>query len=224
MRIVTTQRLPASNLTIDTTHLLAVSKPDRFALRNMDGSFSTDVEVSGQKAHVEFPELTLGACKVRAESLGTIAICDGERTYSESAVRGVSGITEGAGDLEEILLALDFAPGHQGIARVVIGSLVGNTARDYLARAVEREEYRGVEALANVQCHVVRWFFKNRGQWDVFVDADEEPLLRAVRTDYTGTVEGGRDLTVTQLVEFSDWSIDGPIPDAYFTIPVKTSE
>ena len=236
--ISTTEQHEGSNLTLKTSHELAVSKPDKIAFLTKTGAFGTTVLFQGcNEIYVELPALTFGGVKFSGSDMGVTFISDGTKTYvsapymlgmPKSETSGVTDVRDGA-DLKSFFFLYDIAPyaNHGACASLIIQAVFFADPAEgkVLANATELR-YLGREAVGGEECHKLKYCFPKDNEWYLFILANDTAILREVRAEYSHKGDG-MNLPVRQSTVFRNWKIGQPLPPDQFKLPpqdAKSSE
>lgn len=141
IRILTTEEHPKSNLTIQTEHDLAVSKPDKISFVTKKGSFSSKLVVQGcSEFTVDVPAIEMQGMKVTGKALATTIVSDGEKMYVSlpymagapgNQVSGVCEVRKGQ-EITDFFFLYDIAPlmGHGSCASMIVQAVFLSTPSD----------------------------------------------------------------------------------------------
>jgi hypothetical protein len=232
IHLLTTERHPRSNLTVETQHLLAVSRPGKLSFITRNAAFSTIIDGDCETTRAEIAFLDDGAHRITAHDMCLAKlICDGERLYLDIPYYAVDIAPEAAGAVgpapkgRDVLGRLfdlyDIAPfsGHGSVANDLLEELLVDDpaapGSSFMGSA-HRLTDGGIEKVDGVDCHKLRYGLRVQGGYDLLVEDGATPVLRQVRPlrDPTETPD-----YVEQSTTFRNWKFDVALPGDQFAMP-----
>jgi len=188
-------------ITVRNTLDIKFQRPNRFALRTEGAGLALTVVSDGKTVSTSVPQL--------------------QRYTEAEAPASLAGLT--AAPLVKATL----------IKATLIGSLFPELLADdpyeQLMTGVKTSKYAGIETLNGSKAHLLK-FTQDELDWEVWVAADGDPLIRRVRMDLTKSImnrPGAEELKGQKLLllqDFKEWRIDRkPDESAFAFTPPKGS-
>jgi len=201
LTMVMNTQMQGAKQEMTTEYSLAAQRPNRFAMVLKKGLMGSTLVCDGAKLYTCLPML-----KRYTESQAPAELSD---VMTDSGSPGAMGGMAGGGAIIGALLAKDF--------------------RATILEGVTSAQYVGDEKLGDGDCQHLK-FTRERFDWDLWVQAGKQPLVRKVTVDLApaaggrsggksapkGLEEALKDMKMTVTLEFKNWSLNPDLPASRF--------